>query len=305
MTVQMTRSESSILYGMLAEATSDIILKTDNQGFIVEASPGIEDLGIALPMLIGPHIRDLVHPANASEMDDLHEAALAGRQVRHWTEFLALTADHRERWFEIRMRRLTDDWGQVYGTISIMRSVEERHAYEEQLFVAVMTDPLTGLTNRRAFIEMLGHMVDKQVEGCLALFSLDHLKAINMKYGQAAGDEALVTFAEVLRQNLRSQDIISRSGGDSLAVLLPSDDPETVEPICRRIVEVLGRTRLAGDANGLSIAASVGIARIATSVDDSLKRAEMARFLAKSSGGGRVEVDGRNSPRWTRWTKGG
>lgn len=302
---KITWSESSTLYGMLADASSDIILKTDTGGFIVHASAGIEGLGISLPhMLIGPHLRDLVHPGSIAAIESQHAAALKGRQSDQWMEFPALTRDRQERWFEIRMRRLIDEEGRVYGAICIMRSIEERRAYEERLFVAAMTDQLTGLTNRRAFIEMLGHMVDKRIDGSLALFSLDHLKAINMKYGQAAGDEALVTFADVLRQNLRAQDIISRSGGESLAVLIPNNEPAEVEPICRRIVDVLAGTRVSGDGNGLSIAAGVGIARIAESVDDTLRRAEMTLFFAKSTGSGKVEIDGRQPPRWSLGAKG-
>lgn len=304
MTTNITRRESSALYRLLADATSDIILKTDCRGFIVHASPAIERLGISLPsMLIGPHIQDLVHPACAAAIEGRHEAAIDGRQNGDWMEFPALTSDRQERWFEIRMRRLVDEQGEVYGALSIMRSIEERRAYEEQLFAAAMTDPLTGLTNRRAFIAMLGHMLDKQVDGCLALFALDHLKAINMKYGQAAGDAALVTFSDVLRQSLRSQDIISRVGGESLGVLLPRGVPEEVEAICRRTIEALGRTRVVVDGRRISITASAGVARIAASVDHTLKRAEMTLLFAKATGSGKVEVDGRQPPRWSRWAK--
>lgn len=304
MNMHITRSESSALYRLLADATSDIILKTDRKGFIVHASQGIEHLGISLPdMLIGPHIQDLVHPARAGEIAGQHSAVIKGRDRGQWTEFPALTSDHQERWFQIQMRRLVDERGQVYGALSVMRSIEERRAYEERLFAATMTDPLTGLTNRRAFIEMLGHMIDKRVDGCLAVFGLEHLKAINMKYGLAVGDQALLTFADVLKQNLRSQDILSRLGGESLAALLPNDKPEEVEAICRRVVDALGRTRLADDANGLSIAASAGIARITGSVDETLRRAEMALFFARSTGSGKVEIDGRQPPRWSRWAK--
>ena len=304
MTMGITRRESAALYKLLADATSDIILKTDCKGFIVHASPAIRDLGISLPnMLIGPHIRDLVDPACAAEIEGRHHAAIDGRQDGDWTEFPAITGDLQERWFEIQIRRLVDDQGEVYGALSIMRSIEERRAYEERLFAAAMTDPLTGLTNRRAFIEMLRHMVAKRIDGCLALFALDHLKAINIKHGQSAGDSALVAFADVLRQNLRSQDIISRVGGESLGVLLPMSEPEDVEAACRRTVDALAKVRLTADGGGFSITASAGVSRIVRSVDDTLKRAEMTLFFAASTGRGRVEVDGRQPPRWSRWAK--
>lgn len=294
MKMKFTRRESSALYRLLADTTSDIILKTDRNGFIVHASPAIERLGISLPgMLIGPHIQDLVHPACASRIEAQHAAAIAGRNGAEWAEYPALTRDQDERWFEIQLRRLVDERGEAYGALGLMRSIEERRAFEDKLFAAVMTDPLTRLTNRRAFVAMLRHIVDEEVGGCLALFALDHLKAINMKYGQAVGDDVLVTFSDVLRSRLRAHDIISRVGGESLGVLLPEASPAQAEAICRRIIAALPqKCRLAGTGS-FPITASAGVARITDSLDDTLKRAEMALFYAKATGRNRLEMDGK------------
>lgn len=292
MTMKISPGEGSALYRLLADVSSDIILKTDCRGFIVHASPALERLGISLPkMLIGPHIQDLVHPTCAAAIGGQHEAAIDGRQDGEWKEFR--TRDRRERWFEIQMRRLVDERGEVYGALSIMRSLEERRSYEERLFEATMTDPLTQLANRRAFLMMLEHMMKESVEGCMALFSLDHLKAINMKFGQAAGDEALVAFADVLRDRLRSQDVISRFGGESLAVLMPNTDCDDAESRCREIVADLGEQRDVRGAGKVRLTASAGVARVETSVDDTLKRAEMAVFFAKAAGRNRLAVDGK------------
>lgn len=299
MKMKFTGRESSALYRLLADTTSDIILKTDRKGFIVHASPALERLGISLPgMLIGPHIQDLADPACAAAIEGQHEAAIGGRQTPDWIEFPARTCDDSERWFEIRMRGLANERGQIYGALSIMRSIEERRSFEEQLFAAAMTDPLTRLTNRRAFIAMLQHIVSEEMGGCLALFSLDHLKAINMKYGQSAGDEALMAFSDVLRSRFRSQDIISRVGGESLGVLLPDVTAEEAEAICQRIIDALSQKRPIAGAGTIAITASAGVARIAGSVDDTLKRAEMALFFAKAAGRNRLKMEDRLSPRW-------
>jgi diguanylate cyclase (GGDEF)-like protein/PAS domain S-box-containing protein len=305
MKVKFTQRESSALYRLLADTTSDIILKTDRKGFIVHASPAIERLGISLPsMLIGPHIQDIVHPASAAAIEGRHQDAIEGRQAGEWIEFPALTSDRSERWFEIQMRRLVDDRQQVYGALSIMRSIEERRSFEEQLFAAAMTDPLTRLTNRSAFMAMLRHVVEeKGGDGCVALIALDHLKAINMKYGQSAGDEALVAFSEVVRSHLRSQDIISRIGGDSLGVLLPAASPEQADAICARIVGLLSEKRQIAGGGTLALTASAGVARIERSVDDTLQRAEMALFFAKSGGPNRLETDGKLQRKWS-WRPG-
>jgi len=292
MGVSLTAREGSALYRMLAESTADIILKTDCDGFIVHASPAIEQLGVGFPsMLIGPHIRDLVHPSSALAVKAAHDAAIKRQQDGEWVEFPALTKDGRERWFEMQIRCLTDEEDAVYGALCVMRSVEERRRYQDQLFAASMTDPLTGLTNRKAFIAMLGHLVDERVGGCLALFAIDHFRTINMQHGQAVGDEVLVVFAELLRTLVRPDDIISRVGGESLAVLLPGTSPDEAEGVCLRIVAALAEIREAGGAKSLTITASAGVSRIEKSLDDTIKRSELALFFAKTKGRNRLEVD--------------
>lgn len=288
--VAMTPRESSALYGLLAEG-ADIILKTDSKGFVVHASPAIERLGLKLPgMLIGPHILDLVHPSCAASVRQAHEGLIEGRCDETRMEIPAVAADGGERWFEMQMRGLTDDRQRVYGTVSVMRSIEERRSYEERLFAASMTDPLTGLTNRRAFVAMLRHMVDQRIGGWLALFDIDHFRAINMRYGQAVGDEVLVVFADFLRSLLRREDIISRIGGESLGVLLPGSDEGQAQAICQRIIDTLAEIRQA--SGGLRITASAGLSPIARTVDHTIKRAEIALFLAKAKGRNRLEMDG-------------
>lgn len=286
-----------MLYRLLAENTSDIILKTDREGFILHASPGIERLGFSPPqMLIGPHILDLVGPGFREAVRLEHEAVIEGRGSGTWIEFPACTSDGGERWSEIHMRCLAEGNAPPYGALSIIRSIEERRTYEEKLFAAAMTDPLTGLTNRRAFISMLQHLVDEQVDGCLALFDIDHFKAINMHYGHTTGDEVLVVFAELVRTLMRRDDIISRIGSESLGVLLPRASLERARPICQRIIDALADVHPAAGAEGLSITASAGLARIEGSVDDIIKRGELALFFAKAKGGNRLEVDTGLSP---------
>jgi diguanylate cyclase (GGDEF)-like protein/PAS domain S-box-containing protein len=299
MKMAFTGRERSALYRLLSDVTSDIILKTDRNGFIVHASRGMESLGISLPnMLIGPHVQDLADASGAAMLEARHADAIGGRGNPGWIEFRARSKDRRERWFEIQMRALIDARGAVYGTLCIMRSIDERRAYEEQLFAAAMTDPLTRLTNRRAFLAMLGHMVEEQGAGCLALFALDGLKGINRQHGQAAGDAALVAFAEALRDLFRSQDIISRVGGESLGVLLPGVDAEAAEALCRRVIAALAQHREVTGAGPVALTASAGVASLGGSIDETLKRAETALFLAKAKGRNRLEVDGKAHFGW-------
>ncbi len=294
-----TSREESVLCGLLAETTTDIILKTDRDGFIIHASPALERFGVALPsMLIGPHLLDLVHPSQAGAIKAKHTAVLGGLQPPQWSEFLGRTDNGQQKWFEIQMRALSDDNAEIYGTLAILRSMEGEGGNGEELRVSSMTDPLTGLSNRKAFIAILEHLVQREDGGCVALFDIDHFRAINLQYGQTTGDKVLVVFSDFLRTFMRSEDIISRIGGESVGILLPHATPDQAEAICRRIIGALSEIRDSIGEKGISITASTGIARIASSLDDTMKRAELALFFAKAKGRNRLEIDGNAQPPW-------
>jgi hypothetical protein len=96
MAVELTFAEGRALYGLLAETTNDIVVKTDRMGFLVHASPAIERLGFALPqMLFGPHISELAMPGYADALRAELDGVIAGRRTGRWVEFPARMADAR------------------------------------------------------------------------------------------------------------------------------------------------------------------------------------------------------------------
>ncbi len=292
MGMNFTVQESSAICGLLAESTSDIIIKSDLAGTIVSASPGLERMGFRQPDIrVGMRLLDIVAPEAREDLAHAYDDALAGANSGDWIEFPAITNDDRQRWFEIQMRALKQDDGEPYGAISIMRSIDERRSLEQQLFAATYTDPLTKLTNRAAFVSMLEHMVDKDMDGCLALFSIDFFRTINMQYGQSTGDEVLVVFADLLREMLRSDDLISRIGSERFAVLLPRTKPEEAEAICSRVINTLAELRQSVGESRFAITASASVARIGVSLDSTIERAEMALFVAKTKGRNRLEME--------------
>src|SRR5450631_2747249 len=105
-------------------------------------------------------------------------------------------------------------------------------------------DPLTGLPNRRFFVEMLGEVLLKTTgasRSAVLMLDLDGFKSINDAYGHAVGDEALTQFAERVSAIMRSGAILTRVGGDEFAIIVPDisslDDPTA---LARRIVAAVG-----------------------------------------------------------------
>jgi diguanylate cyclase (GGDEF)-like protein len=215
-------------------------------------------------------------------------AALMGFEREDWIEFRAASGDRRGQWFEIQQRCLRDADNRIAGTLAMVRCIEDRKALEDKLFAAEMTCPLTGLTNRKAFVAMLGHLIAGQVQGSLAIVSVDYLKAINLRHGQAAGDEVLVAFAEFLRAMMRSQDIVSRFGGQSLAVLFPGTAQDQAEALCGAMIATLARLGCA-PPGAIPVTASAGVAPIGHSLDETIKHAELALFAARAKGRSRLE----------------
>ena len=292
MGINFSPRESRALYGLLADSPTDIVLKTDLKGFIVHASGAVLHLAVPIDgLLIGPHLLDLVHPSHSAAIKAQFEASIQGSRDSAWLEFPAPTQDLGEEWFEIRTRPLARPDGRIYGAISVMRSIERRKSLEHKLFAAELTDSLTGLTNRKAFMKMLEHLVDERIDGCLALFAVDYLTAINMRFGYSTGDRALVAFSDLLRTLMRHEDIISRIGGRCLGVLLPGTGEEQARALCQRVIDTLSDIGREARPGTISITASAGIARIGNTLDDTINRAELALFLAEAKGRSRLETD--------------
>ena len=288
--MELTTTEMTALYGALADETDDIILKTDRAGVVQQASSAVERMGIARGgARFAPHISAMTDAAHADLVREEHEAALLGTHPPRWIDVPVPVPGDRARWFTMQMRRLADDRGEAYGALCIMRCIDEKRLLEERLFAAELTDPLTGLSNRSAFISMLSHLIEKGTGGCVVLVSIDHLKGINLQHGQSVGDEVLAVFADFLRALLRSDDIISRVSGESFGILLPRATPAQAGEIGRRIMSNLTATTVKASGR-LLVSASAGVVRIGGSVDVTLRQAEMALLAAKVKGRNTVEM---------------
>lgn len=158
-----------------------------------------------------------------------------------------------------------------------------------------ITDPLTGLFNRRHFGQRLA---DEMRRGrryghatCILCVDIDRLKAINDDLGHKAGDHALVAVCRTLLKSVRAIDAVARVGGDEFAVLLPETSAAQASALSQRIL-----TEVAQRADALTgkLAVSIGIAELnATSdleSDDMLAAADAALYRAKAAGGSRVAI---------------
>jgi diguanylate cyclase (GGDEF)-like protein len=162
----------------------------------------------------------------------------------------------------------------------------------EQMRYLADHDPLTQLTNRRAFIRELGRCVEESAETetplALMVLDLDGLKELNDRHGHAAGDECLLRIGRLLQTELRPHDQAFRIGGDEFAILLPNTDRDGAEEVRARLIEWLERS---SRSSVLRLQASFGIAvrtddsvtadALLGSADQAMYRAKHARKLAR------------------------
>jgi diguanylate cyclase (GGDEF)-like protein len=166
-----------------------------------------------------------------------------------------------------------------------------------QYKTAAMTDPLTGLFNRRAFFAAANAMIVKQMRKkkfvSVLAFDLDHFKSVNDRFGHAIGDETLRLFAATASANMRVTDAIGRLGGEEFVAILPESLSEAVI--------VAERVRAAFEVAGVEIGGqkvnatvSIGVAEAGPPLaefGELLGRADAALYAAKHGGRNRVTTD--------------
>ena len=159
---------------------------------------------------------------------------------------------------------------------------------------AATVDPLTGLHNRRGFDETFRLITAK--EGALIYTDFDRFKNLNDTLGHPAGDAALVHFARIIREQIRSGDVPGRIGGEEFAIWLPETSLELGARIAERIRLKLGTTAWDWRGRPWPLSASFGVAacpETSRSLDNLPAQADSALYVAKRSGRNRVEKAGR------------
>jgi diguanylate cyclase (GGDEF)-like protein len=158
------------------------------------------------------------------------------------------------------------------------------------------TDDLTGLANRRRFMEALSAEIQRveRLGGALALLlaDIDDFKRINDRWGHHVGDEALRQFASRVVAQLREVDLAGRLGGEEFAVLLPGTDREGALVAANRIRSaVAGEVMQIAEAASVRFTVSLGVAAYrGGSPEELLRTADAALYRAKAAGKNRVAL---------------
>jgi PAS domain S-box-containing protein len=300
------------LFQIVTENAADMIAMVDVKGRRLYNSPAYQRvLGYSAAELGETSAFEQIHG------DDRFKVLEAAREARETGvgKRLEYRIKHRDgswRVLESVASTIRDGKGEVEKLVIVNRDITERKRAEEQLEHNLFHDPLTGLPNRRQFLDRLDNsfMRSRREAGhpyTLLLANVDHFKVFNETMGAAAGDRVLLEIGRQLAAYMRQRDMIGRSGsgggsgeiglfrlgGDEFTVLLDAaDDPSHAMRLAKGIEEAVAEPFFI-ESREVRVSTSIGIALSALTherAEDVLKDADVAMRRAKALGGSRCEV---------------
>ena len=227
---------------------------------------------------------------------DEHRKELAAHQIFRNFEFQRRLEDGSVMWASISGAPILASDGSFLGYRGIGRDVTAQKQHEEDIVRLAFYDPLTNLPNRRLLLDRLGKALvtsgRSQTRGALLFIDLDNFKDLNDTMGHDVGDQLLEKVASRLSLCVRQGDTVARFGGDEFVVMLVDLSPEVaaavdqVKTVSQKILETLnlpfelqGRVHFSTPSIGMTLFSGQQ-----QSVDDLLKRADLAMYQAKEAG---------------------
>lgn len=189
-------------------------------------------------------------------------------------------------------------FGMAFFVLS--RTIAQWQQREDFYFHLSNTDSLTRLSNRNHFLDRGQKefkMANRHTDALTCLFlDIDHFKKINDNHGHYAGDQVLIKIAEILADNARDYDEVSRLGGEEFAILMPATNAQAALKFAQRIRDHIEHTIIEVDQKKLQVTISIGLASYpdlaVDTLEDLLKKADEALYQAKRSGRNKVMVAG-------------
>ena len=292
---ELQRSEQR--HRLLAQNAWDVVWTMGLDGSITYVSPAVERVrGFTAEEAMNQPLEEIHPPESAAKVGayfaDLFAAIAVGRTPPLYRgEHEYFRKDGSIMTGELQVIPHVDADGNVVEILGVTRDISERKRFEADLTAMAVTDPVTGLWNRRHSTDLLAaDLQQAQQSGqpmTLLMIDIDHFKDINDSHGHQTGDRVLIEVANRLRANLRGTDIVGRWGGEEFVVLLRycalGDALGAAEKLRRQIAE-------APFERLCTVTVSVGATQLQPEDDLNswLGRADAALYEAKRGGRDRV-----------------
>lgn len=257
-----------------------------------------------------PSLRRMFYPGEqATEIDfatvfdepdrgrffDLMREAMQSNEVRT-RQLRCLDCHDDELHMMVSVSPVSEDRREIDYLVLQVQDITESHSLNTKLKRQASYDELTGLLNRRAFnkeLEEAWSVGDADKESYLLIMDLDQFKVINDTSGHAAGDQLLRRVSTIIKECVRSDDLVCRLGGDEFAVLLPRCPPENAARIAETIRTSIDDLRFVWDQETYRVGASIGVVEIDPALGDISEiqqLADAACYAAKEAGRNCVQM---------------
>ncbi|MBT7074213.1 MAG: diguanylate cyclase [Anaerolineae bacterium] len=279
----------------ISQLANDTVIQTmqvgvivlDKEGQITNINPVAEKItGISMAQSTGISFVQFF-PDYAISLDSISEEEVE----------ITLDQDGEEHHYHAKISPVFSRRKHILGRVITLNNVSELVNLYRQVKEASLTDSLTGVSNRRAFIERGKKEIIRTLRHgrplSVIMIDVDNFKTINDTYGHKIGDNALYTIAQLCRAQMRSTDGIARYGGDEFAILLPETSAKNAlllaERICNNVAKMKFSAKV-GENYALSI--SVGVAELTRkeTLEDLLHQADQALYEAKRAGKDQVKL---------------
>ncbi|MEW5902738.1 MAG: diguanylate cyclase [Pseudomonadota bacterium] len=278
-----------------------IYMKDRQRQYVYANKPTLELFGCSAAELAGSSDTRFFPPEAVARLQAIDTRVLEHGEDTAEEVVVDIADGQRRVYWEIKTPIYEDgDHSRIWGLCGISTDITERKAMEERFERQAHLDYLTGLNNRRHFME-LGEieLARAQRHGhqlSVFMLDIDHFKQFNDTYGHKAGDTVLQKLAAIMRDTLRSVDILGRVGGEEFAVLLPETDLDEAQEVAERLrlaVEQATVVFETGLPQRLTISIGVTTQRVQqTNLDILLNAADRALYQAKAGGRNRVVTGG-------------
>ncbi|MDE2115754.1 MAG: diguanylate cyclase, partial [Hyphomicrobiales bacterium] len=284
----------------LQESSDDILWEVDARGRLIHVSERLAQIfrrsvaeieGMSLQVLFGRTAEDPFRVTNNASNRYLRACMRQRKSADRCTITVSINKEIR-CWAVSAKVNFAED-GTYHGFRGLVCDVTETLRAQAATELLAMTDPLTGLPNRLFLqnqVELAFKNIASENDGfTLVTLDLDRFKQINDTFGHAVGDELLRQCSDRLTAALRSDEIVTRYGGDEFVLLLRTTNHESLQEISSRLIRTISAPYRV-DRHLLNVGASIGIALAphdATTFKELLRKSDQALYRAKSEGRGR------------------
>ncbi len=274
------------------DAVPDLVAIIDRNHRVVRVNRAMaQRVGCTPEEVIGKHCYHLFHGD-----DDPPDYCPHVRMMQDGQEHISETTEEKfGGTYLVSVTPLYDGNHEVAGCVHVARDITERKRLEAELERQATRDSLTGLLNRRHFLEVLTSAHQNATRYgfplSLAILDLDNFKEVNDRYGHQQGDEVLRRFGAMVRLELRSGDLAGRYGGDEFIIAFPHTSAKNAAESLERIRRRLQDTDFGAESKSYGVHCTAGVAELpldGATVDFLISLADKAMYEAKAKGRNRV-----------------